>query len=101
MSSVCAGLDLIGHTALESRGAPMGVAFGLFIPSDGYARVRNVCQQNHSLSEWVGKTVPMTKDILTESPNQSQCSPSGDEWRACQWLEITVTGRRRHVAASS
>lgn len=47
MYSVYAGSDLIGHTALESGDAPMGVAFGLFIPSDGYARVKNVCQQNH------------------------------------------------------
>lgn len=48
MYSVYAGSDLVGHTALENGDAPMGVAFGVFLPSDGYARIREVCQRNHS-----------------------------------------------------
>lgn len=51
MYSVYAGMDLIGHTALESGDASMGVAYGLFTPSDRYALARNVCQQNRDQSE--------------------------------------------------
>jgi len=66
MYSVYAGMDLIGHTALESGDAPMGVAYGLFIPSDRYALVGNVCQQNHrdqselqlSVATEAGNTIP-------------------------------------------
>lgn len=52
MYTVYAGSDLIGHTALETGDAPMGVEFGLFIPSEGYPRVRSVCRQNHDDGHW-------------------------------------------------
>jgi hypothetical protein len=66
MYSVYAGSDLVGHTALENGDAPMGVAFGIFIPSDEYAHIREFCQRNHSdqstlqlsVATEIGETIP-------------------------------------------
>ena len=66
MYNVYAGSDLTGYTALENGDAPMGVAFGVFIPSGGYAHIREVCQRNHSdqstlqlsVATDMGETIP-------------------------------------------
>lgn len=47
MYSVFAASDLVGHTALEKGDAPMGVAFGALLPTDGYDRIKEECCKNH------------------------------------------------------
>jgi hypothetical protein len=39
---------LVGFSELEHGDPPMGVAFGLFVPADGYALIRDECTRNHS-----------------------------------------------------
>jgi hypothetical protein len=38
---------LVGHSMLESGDAPMGVAFGEFVPSEGYSQIQAECRRNH------------------------------------------------------
>ena len=39
---------LVGHSDLEQGDAPMGVAFGVFKPTDSYAKIRAICVANHT-----------------------------------------------------
>jgi hypothetical protein len=39
---------LVGHSMLEHGDPPMGVAFGVFIPSLAYGSIRHECQVNHA-----------------------------------------------------
>lgn len=39
---------LVGYSDLESGDPPMGVAFGRFIPADGYRAIQNQCIENHT-----------------------------------------------------
>jgi len=46
--SVFAKNVLVGHSMLESGDAPMGVAFGAFVPTEAYAEIRRECVTNHN-----------------------------------------------------
>jgi hypothetical protein len=39
---------LIGHSLLEHGDAPMGVAFGEFIPNQAYSEIQSECMSNHA-----------------------------------------------------
>lgn len=45
--SVYSRTILVGHSALELRDPPMGVAFGQFEPADGYRFIQSECRANH------------------------------------------------------
>lgn len=46
--AVFAGDSLVGYSELELGDAPMCVAFGKFIPADGYQLIRHECRTNHA-----------------------------------------------------
>lgn len=46
--SVYSGNLLVGHSYLEQGDAPMGVAFGVFDPVEGYAEIQYECANNHA-----------------------------------------------------
>ncbi|MCK9688154.1 hypothetical protein [Scleromatobacter humisilvae] len=46
--AVFAGDTLVGHSELELGDPPMGVAFGKFIPTEGYQLIRHECRTNHA-----------------------------------------------------
>lgn len=48
MFAVYFGHLLVGHSYLEYGDAPMGVAFGEFIPAEGYQSIRRQCIENHT-----------------------------------------------------
>ena len=50
MFEIFAKDSLIGHSALEHGDAPMGVAFGIFRPAEGYRQIQRACQANHDQS---------------------------------------------------
>lgn len=39
---------LVGHSELELGDPPMGVAFGKFIPTQGYRLIQHECRTNHA-----------------------------------------------------
>ena len=39
---------LVGHSMLELGDAPMGVVFGVFLPTQAYVEIRRECQTNHA-----------------------------------------------------
>jgi hypothetical protein len=39
---------LVGHSLLEHGDAPMGVAFGKFIPVKAYSEIQGECRANHA-----------------------------------------------------
>lgn len=39
---------LVGHSLLEHGDAPMGVAFGEFIPNNSYSEIQSECMTNHA-----------------------------------------------------
>ncbi|WP_211228101.1 hypothetical protein [Azovibrio restrictus] len=48
---------LVGYSELESGDPPMGVAFGQFIPSDGYSTIQRQCIENHADQTKLGLSV--------------------------------------------
>jgi len=46
--SIYSGSVLVGYSALESGDPSMGVAFGVFEPTDGYVGIQSECRTNHS-----------------------------------------------------
>ena len=42
------GTTLVGYSRLERGDPPMGVAFGLFIPSNAYRAIQQQCIENHA-----------------------------------------------------
>jgi len=55
---------LVGHSSLEFGDPPMGVAFGLFSPSQGYAAIRAGCIANHSDQTHLALTVRTGEQTL-------------------------------------
>lgn len=47
MFAVYSNNVLVGHSLLENGDPPMGVAFGLFIPSSDYSSIKAECKNNH------------------------------------------------------
>jgi hypothetical protein len=41
---ILAGDDIVGHSDLEFGDPPMGVAFGLFVPTSGYSSIVAACK---------------------------------------------------------
>ncbi|HEX7687942.1 MAG TPA: hypothetical protein VF453_09555 [Burkholderiaceae bacterium] len=46
--AVFSGDTLVGHSALEFGDPPMGVAFGKFIPTEGYRLIQDECRMIHT-----------------------------------------------------
>lgn len=46
--AVYAGELLVGYSMLESGDAPMGVAFGEFVPNEEYSKIQRECMVNHA-----------------------------------------------------
>ena len=46
--AVFAGDTLVGHSELELGDPHMGVAFGKFVPTEGYQLIRHECRTNHA-----------------------------------------------------
>jgi hypothetical protein len=46
--SVYAKEVLVGHSTLENGDPPMGVAFGVFMPTDAYSQIQHECMTNHT-----------------------------------------------------
>lgn len=84
---------LVGHSALELGDAPMGVAFGKFIPVEGYQDIQRECQSNREDQSGLALSVK------TPSGMQIPCVGVGildlsDEFEDCEAepIEVTVFG---------
>lgn len=79
MFAIYAGNILVGYSALEQGDAPMGVAFGRFLPADPYREIRRECQMNHADQSGLaltvktsdGSTVPCKGVAILDYSNQA------------------------------
>lgn len=55
---------LVGHSMLESGDAPMGVAFGAFVPSEAYSQIQRECMTNHTDQSVLGLSVQTEAGVV-------------------------------------
>ena len=88
--AVFAGDLLVGHSQLEFGDAPMGVAFGVFVPVEAYAQIRDECRTNHADQTALGLTVKTEAGVTVSCAGVSVLEePPGAE-EPC--IELNVLG---------
>lgn len=81
---------VVGSSNLEHGDPPMGVAFGRFVPAEGYASIKSACIENHADQAALQLTVetPSGDTIQCEGVGILDCSTeAGDEA-----IEVNVLG---------
>lgn len=80
---------LIGHSKLESGDAPMGVAFGNFIPNSTYADFKSEVVGSY------GNQAHLELKVFTEMGIRIPCTTVGIEDNTAElpeWLQIEILG---------
>lgn len=88
--SVYSGAILVGHSALENRDPPMGVAFGQFEPADGYRLIQSECRANHFDQSALALTVETLEGQVIPCAGVAILDCSDEHQADC--IEVNVLG---------
>ena len=90
---------LVGHSMLESGDAPMGVAFGEFVPSEGYSQIQAECRRNHEDQSTLCLSVKTEAGVSVPCAGVGILDYSGEIEPPC--IEVNVLGVPYGVKLSS
>ena len=81
---------LVGYSDLESGDPPMGVAFGQFVPAEGYQAIRKQCIENHADQTALRLTVRTPRNETIQCAGVAILDYSQDAGE--QFIELNVLG---------